>query len=248
MRIVKRGDRRMVRYVDSSPPDQVQPKTFERFYAKPGDELDQNERVLIDVAAKRETLVDSALFPNPYSLSRLEWWKDSRGFTFEYNQRGHQLYRVIEVDGATGAARTLIDEPTDTFIHYARATGGLTDGGRTYRHDVADGREIIWMSERDGWAHLYLFDGATGRVKNQITRGHGWFAASFASTRRRVRSSFMAGGIDPKQDPYYVQYYRVNFDGSSLTALTDEDGYHTAAFSSDGSLSSTPGRGSTPRR
>ena len=36
-RVVKSGDRRMVRYVESSPADQVQPKTFERFYAKPGD-------------------------------------------------------------------------------------------------------------------------------------------------------------------------------------------------------------------
>ena len=115
-RVVKTGDRRMVRYVESSPADQVQPKTFERFYAKPGDELDRQERVLIDVAAKRETTIDTALFPNPYNLSRMEWWKDSRGFTFEYNQRGHQLYRVVEVDAATAGARTLIDEPTDTFI------------------------------------------------------------------------------------------------------------------------------------
>ena len=43
-RVVKTGDRRMVRYVESSPADQVQPKTFERFYAKPGDELDRQER------------------------------------------------------------------------------------------------------------------------------------------------------------------------------------------------------------
>ena len=45
--------------------------------------------------------MDNSLYPNPYNLSPIQWWKDSRGFTFEYNQRGHQLYRVIEVDGAT---------------------------------------------------------------------------------------------------------------------------------------------------
>ena len=232
-RVVKTGDRRMVRYVESSPADQVQPKTFERFYAKPGDELDRQERVLIDVTAKRETAVDTALFPTPYNLSRVEWWKDSRGFTFEYNQRGHQLYRVVEVDAATGGARTLIDEPTDTFIHYARATGGLTDGGRTYRYDVADGKEIIWMSERDGWAHLYLYDGATGKVKNQITKGS-WMVRGVTSVDEAARQiTFMTGGINPKQDPYFVQYYRINFDGTGLTALTDADGYHTVSFSPD---------------
>jgi dipeptidyl aminopeptidase/acylaminoacyl peptidase len=232
-RIVKRGDRRMVRYVDSSPGDQVQPKTFERFYAKPGDELDTQERVLIDVAAKQEKTIASALFATPYNLSRIEWWKDSRGFTFEYNQRGHQLYRVVDVNGATGEARTLIDEPTDTFIHYARVTGGLTDGGRTYRYDVADGKEIIWMSERDGWAHLYLYDGASGKVKNQITKGP-WMVRGVSSVDEAARTvTFMTGGINPKQDPYFVQYYRINFDGTGLTALTDADGYHTVTFSAD---------------
>jgi hypothetical protein len=147
-RIIARGDRRMVRYVDSSPADQLQPKTFERFYAKPGDALDRQERVLIDVAARRETLVDAALFENPYNLSRADWWKDSRGFTFEYNERGHQVYRVIEVDAKDAAARTLVEEKSDTFIHYARATGDLATGGRTFRHDVNDGREIISMNSK----------------------------------------------------------------------------------------------------
>ena len=232
-RVVKSGDRRMVRYVESSPADQGQPKTFERFYAKPGDELDRQERVLIDVAGKRETPIDHALFPNPYNLSAIQWRRDSRAFTFEYNQRGHQLYRVVEVNGATGAAKTLIDEPTDTFIHYARVTGGLTDGGRTYRFDLNDGREIVWMSERDGWAHLYLYDGVTGRVKNQITSGK-WMVRGVVRVDEAARQiTFMTGGINPKQDPYFVQYYRVNLDGTGLTALTDADGYHTVSFSPD---------------
>lgn len=235
-RVVKRGDRRMVRYVDSSPDDQLQPKTFERFYAKPGDALDEQERVLIDVAARRETPVDAALFPNPYNLTRMAWRDDSRAFTFEYNQRGHQLYRVIEVDAATAAARALIEETSDTFIHYARATGELASGGRTFRHDVAagpDGREIIWMSQRDGWAHLYLYDGVTGRVKNQITRGN-WMVRGVSHVDEDARQIvFMAGGMVAGQDPYFVQYYRVNFDGTGLTPLTTADAYHTVRFSPD---------------
>ena len=232
-RLVKSGDRRMVRYVDSSPADQVQPKTFERFYAKPGDALDETERVLVDVAGKREVLVENALFPTPYEITRIQWRRDSRAVTFEYNQRGHQLYRVIEVAGDTGIARTLIDEPTDTFIHYARVTGELSTGGRTYRSDLDDGREIIWMSERDGWAHLYLIDGATGRIKNQITKGN-WMVRGVAGVDETARQvTIMTGGINPKQDPYFVQYYRVNLDGTGLTALTDADGYHSAVFSPD---------------
>jgi dipeptidyl aminopeptidase/acylaminoacyl peptidase len=232
-RITTARDRRMVRYVESSPADQVQPKTFERVYAKPGDALDQQERVLVDVASQRAIVIDATLFSNPYSLSPIVWRRDSRAFTFEYNERGHQVYRIVEVDGATGAARAVIDEKSVAFIDYRRANGTLSDSGRTYRLDLADGAEILWMSERDGWAHLYLYDGATGRVKNQITRGS-WLVRSVVrvdEAQRRIW--FMAGGINPAQDPYFAQFYRINFDGTGLTPLTEADGDHRVSVSPD---------------
>ena len=232
-RVVTPGDRRMVRYVESSPTDQLQPKTFERAYAKPGDALDQLQRVLVDVDGRRETVIDSALFPTPYALSPIVWRRDSRAFTFEYNQRGHQVLRIIEVNGSTGAARALIDETSDTFIDYRRAAGTLADGGQTYRADFNDGVEILWMSTRDGWPHLYLYDGATGRVKNQVTKGP-WVVRSVVRVDEAARQIyFTAGGMNPRQDPYFVHYYRINFDGSGLMPLTDADGYHSVTFSPD---------------
>src|SRR3954467_6119530 len=95
--------------------------------------------------SKKEIRIDNALFPNPYNLTPPVWWKDSRAFTFEYNQRGHQVYRVIEVDARTAQARSLISEENKTFIYYNPLAEGLS-GGRRYRHDVNDGREIIWAS------------------------------------------------------------------------------------------------------
>ena len=230
---VRPGYRRMVTYVESSPADQLQPRTFERFYAKPGDELDLQQPALLNIDARRETVVDDALFPNPYSLSRIEWRKDGRAFTFEYNQRGHQLYRVIEVDAASGKARSVVDESTATFVDYRRATGGLTDSGREFRYDLSDGAEMIWASERDGWAHLYLIDGATGRVKQQITKGD-WLVRGVQRVDERARQIyFSAGGMVPGQDPYFAQFYRINVDGTGLTKLTDANGNHSVVFSPD---------------
>ncbi len=97
-------------------------------------------------------------------MTPFAWWKDSRGFTFEYNQRGHQVYRVIEVDAASGKARTLIEETSSTFINYEPLTRNQYDHGKYYRKDLDDGKEILWASERDGWEHLYLFDGHTGAM------------------------------------------------------------------------------------
>ena len=155
-----------------------------------------------------------------------------RAFTFEYNQRGHQVYRVIEVDARPAQARTLIDEQSKTFIYYNLLGPGLS-AGRRYRHESNDGKEIIWASERDGWEHLYLYDGITGKVKNRITKGD-WLVRNvdFVDDEKR-QIWFAAGGLVPGEDPYFTQYCRINFDGTGLTKLTDADGTHTVTFSPD---------------
>ncbi len=226
------GYDREVTQIESSPTDQIQPKHSTFNYVKPGDTLDIAYPVLFDVGTKQETEIDRSLFPNPFSISAPVWWKDSRGFTFEYNQRGHQAYRVIEVDAQTGKTRPLIDEQTKTFFYYNDLGPGLS-AGRKYRHDVNDGKEILWASERDGWEHLYLYDGVTGKVKNQITKGN-WLVRNVEYVDDEKRQIwFDAGGIVPGQDPYFTQLYRINFDGTGLTKLTDADGTHTVTFSHD---------------
>jgi dipeptidyl aminopeptidase/acylaminoacyl peptidase len=231
---VRPGYKREVHYVESSPEDQIQPKFSSIVYAKPGDTLELEQPALFDVAAKKQINVDNALFPNPYELSDPVWRKDSRGFTFEYNQRGHQVYRVIEVDAATGKPRALISDEPRTFFDYRPANGGLADSGKKYRYDLSDGKEIIWMSERDGWSHLYLYDGATGAVKNQITKGD-WVVRGVQRVDEAKRQIwFSAGGMYRDQDPYFAYYYRINFDGSGLTHLTSAAANHNGAYSSDG--------------
>jgi dipeptidyl aminopeptidase/acylaminoacyl peptidase len=231
---VKPGYRREVHYVESSPEDQLQPKHSSIVYAKPGDVLDIEQPVLFDVTNKRQTSIDNKLFPNPYEISNPVWWKDSRGFTFEYNQRGHQVFRVIEVDAASGTPRALISDEPRTFFSYRAANGGLADSGKRYRYDVNDGKEIIWMSERDGWAHLYLYDGSTGQVKQQITSGN-WLVRGVQRVDAAKRQIwFNAGGMYSGKDPYFSYYYRINFDGTGLTKLTPEDANHNGAYSNDG--------------
>ncbi|HEY6220076.1 MAG TPA: DPP IV N-terminal domain-containing protein, partial [Gemmatimonadaceae bacterium] len=219
------GDHRMVHYVLSSPADQLQPKDTARLYDKPGDVRDWREPVIFDVASRTPTAIDHALFPNPYLLSQFRWKRDGKAVSFEYNQRGHQVYRVIEADAATGAARAVIEEKSPTFIYYNTTNDGLSSG-KHYRFDIADGKEIIWMSERDGWNHLYLYDGATGQVKNQITRGQ-WVVRNVDRIDTTARQIYFSGnGRNTGEDPYLLHYYRVNFDGSGLIDLTPAKGNH----------------------
>jgi hypothetical protein len=220
-----KGEERTVHLIESSPRDQLQPKLHSFSYNKPGDKLPIRKPKLFNVAARKEVEVKDELFPNPWSVSAVRWEKDSSRFTFLYNQRGHQVLRVVAVDAATGAATPLIDEQRKTFIDYAHKL--------YYRH-VEGTDEIVWMSERDGWNHLYLHDAKTGKVKHQITKGE-WVVRGidrFDPEKRQIW--FRAGGIRPGQDPYYVHYCRVNLDGSGLTILTEGDGHHEIAYSPDG--------------
>lgn len=221
---VRPGYHRRIQYIESSPEDQLQPKTFNIEYAKPGDTLDIPQPVLFNIESHQQIDAANALFPNPYELSPLEWRKNSAALTFEYNQRGHQVYRVLEIDANSGTVRTVIDESSKTFFCYS---------GKMYRHDIDDGKEVIWMSERDGWNHLYLYDGLSGRVKNQITKGD-WVVRGVDKVddaRRQIY--FHASGMHAGEDPYFVHYFRINFDGSNLTALTSPGANHSVTFSTD---------------
>ena len=218
------GYERLVHYVESSPRDQLQPKHTTNFYRKPGDVVDFDVPVVFNVDTKQQTQGDLAQFVNPYANTRLEWREDSRAVTFEYNQRGHQLYRVIEIDATSGRTRTIIEESSKTFVEYS---------GKRYRFDVADGKEVIWQSERDGWNHLYLYDGVTGQVKNQITKGQ-WVVRGVDDVDVAKRQIwFRASGMHAGKDPYYLHYFRINFDGTGLTPLTSEDGMHSVSVSAD---------------
>ncbi|TCN27566.1 dipeptidyl aminopeptidase/acylaminoacyl peptidase [Sinorhizobium americanum] len=231
---VRPGYERKVHYLKSSPKEQLQPEFSSIAYLKAGDVLPLPQPVLFDIAGRHEITIDNALFSNPFQLSPIRWWKDSRGFTFEYNQRGHQLYRLVEVDAATGRTRALIDEASRTFVDYVPLARDQSWTGKTYRYDVDDAKEIIWASERDGHEHLYLFDGRTGALKNQITRGD-WVvrAVDYVDPIKR-QIWFEASGMNPEEDPYFVHAYRIGFDGTGLTALTPEPANHHIEFSPDG--------------
>jgi len=231
---VRPGYKREVHYVESSPADQLQPKSSSMVYPKAGDMLATYQPVLFDVVGHRELPIDNALFPNAFDMLPIEWWKDSRAFTFEYNQRGHQVYRVIEVNAADGKSGALIEEKSDTFINYEPLIRNQFDHGKHFRQNLDDGKQIIWASERDGWEHLYLFDGHTGALIRQITHGDWVVRAVDYVDAANQEICFEASGMDADEDPYYVHGYKIRFDGTGLTPLTPVKADHTLAYSKDG--------------
>lgn len=220
------GQEHKIPLVESSPEGETQPKLHLLDYRKPGDRIDHRRPRLFDAETGRAIAIPDLdkLAPNPWSIDDISWAPSGESFTFLYNERGHQTLRVVSVAAQTGEARTVIEEKSPTFVDYTN---------KVYFHNLPASHEAVWMSERDGWNHLYLYDTETGRVKNAVTPGP-WVVREIERVDDTARQIwFWAGGIVPGQDPYYRHLCRVNFDGTGLRVLTDGDGTHTVTFSPD---------------
>lgn len=233
-----------VTLIESAPKGQLQPEQQSYPYIKPGGEVPQQEVHLFEADSGREFVVDQSAFTNQWDVGNFRWEKDSSRFTFLFNQRGHQVLRVIAVSAereapSTGTdsgsavasphralVKTLIEETFNTFIDYSQ---------KTYLNFLDKRGEILWMSERDGWNHLYLFDASTGALKRQLTKGE-WVVREV----ERVDEDngivwFWTMGRVPGQDPYYRQLCRVALGAPTgsmpILPVTDGDGDHSVQWS-----------------
>ena len=97
---------------------------------------------------------------------------------------------------------------------------------------LGNGKELIHWSERDGWAHLYLYDDQ-GNLKNRITKGP-WHVEEILKVDEKTRTVyFTANGRNKDENPYYEHLYRVNLDGSGLTQITKGDFFHQVEVDDD---------------
>ncbi|MCR5312695.1 MAG: prolyl oligopeptidase family serine peptidase [Bacteroidaceae bacterium] len=237
--LIKPAPKRFVTYTLSSPTDQLQPKYSQQEYAKPGDSLNYRIPVVIDVENKTTIYPKStALFAKQYRVDAPRWDKGDKTLTFEFNERGHKTYRVLEMDLA-GNVKTLIEEKDDKYVAYSR----------NLRRDL-DAQHILWKSDRDGHAHLYVYNRKKAKL-TQITKGNFWvrdvqhyeidekgngYVIFSANGMNCKNMGVVASSLDGKiaeEDPYNIHYYRVDLNGKNLKALTPERGNHSITLSKD---------------
>lgn len=217
------AETRKLLLISSSPKDQLQPETEEYDYPKPGDALPIRRPVtfLVDEGKAIEYKVPDV--ETQFSLDNIKWDKESRYFTFNFNKRGHQQYVIYAGDISTGKVRPVVDEKSTTFVYY----------NALYQHWFENGKELLWISERDGWRHIYLYDVFTGMVKKQLTKGE-WVVKSVVNVDEKKRTLiFKACGMDKGEDPYLEKYYSLNIDNGRIQPLTPENANHNVTFSSD---------------
>ena len=230
---VRRGAQHQVQLIEASPSDRLEPKLRTLDYTKPGDAINvstphlfrvERDATAVGGARVHEIALDSERFSKMWSVEVIRFVANGREIALLCNERGHKSVSLLAMDLSTGTMRVIASESFDTFVDYTN---------KIWMHWLDSASELLWMSERDGWNHLYVIDVATGAVKRQLTKGE-WVVRRVHHVDDAARTIDIAlMGRDPLQDPYHTHHARVNIDSGALTMLTSGDGTCRVDFSPD---------------
>ena len=181
----------------------------------------QYELLLGDIDKREVKKVDINRWPDQY-IDVLYASKDGKRLYFQRYNRTWNQSDICEVDVETGKVRVVIHEENKPYL----------DSQMRNVSFLNDGKEILFRSERNGWGHYYLYDTATGNLKNQLTDGT-WVAGPVAQIDTVGRKMYFYGyGREKGIDPYYYILYEAHLDRpNALRLLTPENASHEVSIS-----------------
>jgi dipeptidyl-peptidase 4 len=195
-------------------------------YHMPGeDEFSKEELLIFNIASKSVTKVKlDTIKQQSLSVYRAPQKKSNADDEFKpailLSKKGKIYFNTISrdrkkldicvADMVTGEVSVLIEERFNTYIESKPLV--------LFNNE----QEILHWSERDGWAHFYLYD-AKGNLKQQVTKGS-FHVDDFENINEKERVIyFTANGVDTNQDPYFSNLYRINLNGSGLKSINPGD-------------------------
>jgi len=213
----KVGDFWVIRSIGNKRP---QLETYK--YDLPGEvNVSQPEIGVYDLAARRMVMLQiqgfkdqqiglfngrQFIYPDSSVPQRTLWLAPTSDQVWLWRRsRDQHKLDVLVADAATGAARVVIEERLNTYIENQRL-------------ELLKSGDLLWWSERDGWAHLYRF-GPDGKLKNRLTEGPFSVGGVEGLDETRGLVYFSASGRERGEDPYFQHLYRVGLDGQGLTLL-----------------------------
>jgi dipeptidyl-peptidase 4 len=199
-------------------------------YPLPGDpDVAMITRVIIDVDTGKVTKLlmgpdfHRAMSEDNLDMGEYLWSPDSTRLGFVSTDRFHKNSVAKLADTTTGEVRTLFTETEKTHVQT-----------RVQWQILWETNEVLWYSQRDNTAQMYLYDLKTGQPKNPITSGVGPITRIARLDKATRTMWFDAVGKEKGQDPYFTHLYKVGLDGKNQVSLTPDNGTHTTQISPDG--------------
>ena len=159
--------------------------------------------------------------PRDHYIARLAWTQDSRNVLLQQLNRRQNANRVLLADARSGQVADVLTERDAAWV----------DVDDEF-HWLAQGQRFTWISDRDGWRHVYLAALPGGEVK-LATPGNYDVTQLLHVDERNQCLYFQASPDNPTQR--YL--YRIGMDGTHLQRLTpaNQGGWHDYQISPDGS-------------
>jgi len=183
-------------------------------YADPGDALPQNELYIVNALKRSKIRVDLGDMPDQ-QFYILGWRSDGSEVLIGRQDRYYKKLDLLAGDPETGKTRTILTESQNTFVEYK----GF--------HIFKDGTKFLWLSERDGWAHIYLYD-INGTLIKQLTKGQFPVMQIVAIDEDEGWVYFTAHA---EERVYDTHLYRISLEGKGFARLTEGEGKHRIRMS-----------------
>ena len=184
----------------------------------------------IDLATGKSTPVPLPAGADEYVMPLFTWSPDSREAFYMTEDRDHTVLELHAWDPATGTARTVIRETDPTWINENSYAAPVFLGS---------GDRFLWLSERSGFMHLYLYD-RDGTLVRRVTSGDWMIDSPAWNLLVPGRPVF----VDPtgdwayfsatKDGPLQRQVYRAEIATGTLERVSRNAGFHFGALSGDG--------------
>lgn len=197
----------------------------QRYHAQAGGTLERTTLYLLDLYGRPAVELDLGDTTDTYPVP-VAWLPDGSALVVLLMSRDCRRVDVLLADATTGAVRTVFTDQAETFV---RIHHDVYFGKKCGLFLTPEGDRLVWLSERSGWKHLYLYD-LEGNLVRQLTDGE--WPVDYV---HRIADGYvyLTAHLDQAR-PYDLHLARVPLAGGPVEQLSEEPGIHGAMFSPNG--------------
>lgn len=157
------------------------------------------------------------------------WTPDGTGLFVLLASRDGTRLTLWRIDAGTGTAAPVIEEQAAEGVLW-----NLNWAGSPNVRVGAEGRRVVWFSERDGWGHLWLYTLDADSEPRQLTSGDFVVRDILWMNDEATRLLITVAGYDPSEDSYNRDLAVLDVGTGALTRLTFGGADHAVSVSPTG--------------
>ncbi len=194
------------------------PEVRNQRYPLAGEMVPDVKVYIYDVVNNLFISVDIGVNPDQY-ITGIRWTPDGKSLLVQRLTRDQKRLDILKAEAETGKTQVLYSESApDDYLKVHPENIQFIDSGRNF----------LWLSEKDGYTHLYKVSADSGSIAG-ITNGK-WEVFKVESVDDDKKLIYYTSN---EANSRQKQLYKIGYDGKGRTRITKGSGYHDVWISSD---------------